>query len=272
MLAALAVRAGRRGSRRCSGSGRWRARCCSRRSCRRSGFGAAALRSRVVAAPVLAHEMTVNVEGRIIGLDRSASDRPRVLLDRVVIHGLRARAHAGAGADLARPLDAGRAAAARAAAARAGAAVAAGGAVGAGRLRLPPARLVRADRGGRLCPDADGGGLRARRRRGCGSLPFRARMAASAHIQRVVPGQDGAFTSAILTGDRSGIDRAVERGAAGLEPLSHRLDLGAAHDDAGGGGLRHDPLRAGAGSAAGAGLAAEEDRGGGGAGRRRRRT
>ena len=42
----------------------------------------------MVAAPVLPHEMTANVEGRIVGLDRSASDRPRVLLDRVVIHGL----------------------------------------------------------------------------------------------------------------------------------------------------------------------------------------
>src|SRR5687767_423837 len=52
------------------------------------GFGAAALRARVVAAPVLPYEMTVNVEGRVIGLDRSASDRPRVLFDRVVMHGL----------------------------------------------------------------------------------------------------------------------------------------------------------------------------------------
>jgi competence protein ComEC len=53
-----------------------------------AGFGAAAMRARAVAAPVLDHPMTVNVEGRLIGLDRSASDRRRVLLDRVVIHGL----------------------------------------------------------------------------------------------------------------------------------------------------------------------------------------
>jgi competence protein ComEC len=52
------------------------------------GLGAAALRSRQVAAPVLPFEMTANLEGRVIGLDRSQSDRPRVLLDRVVIHGL----------------------------------------------------------------------------------------------------------------------------------------------------------------------------------------
>lgn len=47
----------------------------------------AAIRAQSVAAPVLAYPMTVNVEGRIVGLDRSGSDRPRVLLDQVVIHG-----------------------------------------------------------------------------------------------------------------------------------------------------------------------------------------
>ena len=47
-----------------------------------------ALRSRIVAAPVLTREMMANVEGRVVGLDRSASERPRVLLDQVVIHGL----------------------------------------------------------------------------------------------------------------------------------------------------------------------------------------
>ena len=216
------------------------------------GFGVAALRSRVVAAPVLAHEMTVNVEGRIVGLDRSASDRPRVLLDRVVIHGLppeRTPARVRISLD---PSTAGRPAAARAAAARAGAAVAAGGAVGAGRLRLSPAGVVRADRGGRLCPDADGGGLRARSRR-----------AAAASV----PGADGGLGAYPAGG--AGAGRRVHLGdpdrrplgdgpggrggAPGVEPLSHRLDLGPAHDDAGGGGLRHDPLRAGAGPAAGAG-------------------
>lgn len=52
------------------------------------GFVGGAVRARIVAAPVLAHEMTANLEGRVIGLDRSGSDRPRVLLDRVTIFGL----------------------------------------------------------------------------------------------------------------------------------------------------------------------------------------
>ena len=60
----------------------------------------------MVAAPVLPHEMTANVEGRVVGLDRSASDRPRVLLDRVVIHGLEPERTPARVRDLARPLDA----------------------------------------------------------------------------------------------------------------------------------------------------------------------
>jgi competence protein ComEC len=52
------------------------------------GFGSAAFRSAQVAAPVLPWSMTANVEGRIIGIDRSGSGRPRLLLDRVVIHGV----------------------------------------------------------------------------------------------------------------------------------------------------------------------------------------
>lgn len=53
-----------------------------------AGFGAAALRSAQVAAPVLPWSMTANVEGRIVGIDRSGSGRARVTLDRVVIHGI----------------------------------------------------------------------------------------------------------------------------------------------------------------------------------------
>ena len=46
-------------------------------------------------------------------------------------------------------------------------------------------------------------------------LTFRLRMALSAHIQARIPGQNGAFAAAILTGDRSAIAPEVERGAAG---------------------------------------------------------
>ncbi len=191
------------------------------------GFGVAALRSRVVAAPVLAHEMTVNVEGRIVGLDRSASDRPRVLLDRVVMHGLppertpervRISLDPSTEADLLRP---GRRL------------------LGQARLSPPAApsepggfdfrRLAWFERIGAVgyartpmveAYGPDPGALR--------QLPFRARMAASAHIQRVVPGQDGAFTSAILTGDRSGIDRATDA-ALRASNLYHIVSISGLH-------------------------------------------
>ena len=209
--------------------------------------------------------MTANVEGRIIGLDRSASDRPRVLLDRVVIHGLepaRTPARVRVSLDPSTPAEV----------LRPGLRL-----LGQARISPPAApsepggfdyrRVAWFERIGAVgyartpmleTEGSDAGGLR--------QLAFRVRMAASAHIQARVPGQNGAFAAAILTGDRSGIDRSVEDDAAGLEPLSHRVDLRAAHDAAGGGGLRDHPLRAGAGAAAGAELAAEEDRGGGGAG------
>ncbi|MEM8572146.1 MAG: ComEC/Rec2 family competence protein [Pseudomonadota bacterium] len=52
------------------------------------GLQLAAWRAHSLDAPVLERPMTVNVEGRIIGLDRSSSDRPRVQLDRVILHGV----------------------------------------------------------------------------------------------------------------------------------------------------------------------------------------
>ena len=188
----------------------------------------AALRSRLVAAPVLPYEMTANVEGRIVDLDRSASERPRVLLDRVVIHGLepeRTPARVRISLDPATPRDLLRPGLRLLGQARL---VAAGGAVGAGRLRLPPARLVRADRRGRLCADADARDRGLGRPGGWRQLAFRMRMAASAHIQRLVPGQDGAFTSAILTGDRSGIDRSVEA-ALRISSLYHIVSISGLH-------------------------------------------
>ena len=59
-------------------------------------------------------------------------------------------------------------------------------------------------------------------------LAFRIRMASSAHIQRLVPGQNGAFTSAILTGDRSGIDRSVEE-ALRISSLYHIVSISGLH-------------------------------------------
>ena len=59
-------------------------------------------------------------------------------------------------------------------------------------------------------------------------ISFRMRMAASAHVQRLVPGQDGAFTAAILTGDRSGIDRSVDA-ALRASSLYHIVSISGQH-------------------------------------------
>ncbi|HET9068158.1 MAG TPA: ComEC/Rec2 family competence protein [Amaricoccus sp.] len=191
------------------------------------GLEVAALRARMVAAPVLAREMTANVEGRVVGLDRSASDRPRVLLDRVVIHGMepeRTPARVRISLDPATPPD----------------------------LLQPGLRLLGQARLSPPGAPAEPGGFDYRRlawfeRIGAvgyartpmvetwgpdpgrfRQLPFRIRMAASAHIQRVVPGQDGAFTAAILTGDRSGIDRSVEAALRGSS-LYHIVSISGLH-------------------------------------------
>ncbi len=192
-----------------------------------AGFGGAALRSRMVAAPVLPWAMTAAVEGRIVDLDRSASERPRVLLDRVTIAKLepwrtpariRISLDPATASDLLRP-----------------------GAWIAATARIAPPSAP-AEPGGfdyrRLAWFQGIGAVgyaRGEVRAVAGDAPggwrlvaFRLRMAASAHIQRLVPGQDGAFTSAILTGDRSGIDRSVER-ALRISSLYHIVSISGLH-------------------------------------------
>ena len=192
------------------------------------GFGTAVLRNWSVAAPVLPYEMTANVEGRLVDLSRSDSGRPRVLLDRVVIHGLEPRhtpAFVRISLDASTPADALVPGVRLLGQARI---VAAGRAGGTGRLRFPPLRLVREPRRDRLCPHAD---ARDRGRRlDRGQLTFRLRMALSARIRQLVPGQSGAFAAAILSGDRSGDGSGGGRGAARREPLPHRLDLRPAYE------------------------------------------
>jgi competence protein ComEC len=191
------------------------------------GFGAAALRTRSVAAPVLGHEQTVNVEGRIIALDRSASDRPRVLLDRVVLHGVEpgeTPARVRVSLDPETPAE----------------------------VLQPGVRLLAWARLSPPAAPAEPGGFDFRRiawfeqigavgyalapaveaaapdRSDWRQLAFRARMAASAHIRAQIPGQDGAFASAILTGDRSGMDRSVDD-ALRASNLYHIVSISGLH-------------------------------------------
>jgi competence protein ComEC len=53
--------------------------------------GVAGLRTASVAEPVLAFRYYGPVEGRIVGIDRSQSDKPRLTLDRVVLRDVSAR-------------------------------------------------------------------------------------------------------------------------------------------------------------------------------------
>lgn len=191
------------------------------------GFSAAALRSWSVAAPILPYETTAAVEGRLIGLSRSASDRTRILLDRVVIHGtepertpaqVRVSIEPNTPPEVLRP-----------------------GARLLGRARLSPPAAP-SEPGGfdfRRLAWFDGLGAVGYARspfvevEGEAGAPlallaFRARMAASAHIQAVIPGQNGAFSAAILTGDRSGIDPSVEQDLR-ISTLYHIVSISGLH-------------------------------------------
>ena len=191
------------------------------------GFGAAALRSRTVAAPVLAKEMTANVEGRIIGLDRSATDRPRILLDQVIIHGLdpsRTPVRVRISVDASTP-----------------AAVMQPGLRILGQARLsPPAapaepgafdfrRLAWFEQIGAVgyarTPMLETAGSD---HAGFHQLTFRLRMAFSNHIQRRIEGRGAGFSAAILSGDRSKIDRSVEE-ALRVSNLYHIVSISGLH-------------------------------------------
>jgi competence protein ComEC len=191
------------------------------------GFGAAALRARAVAAPVLAGEITANLEGRVIGLDRSASERPRVLLDRVVIFGLEpgeTPARVRVSLDPSTPWES---------------------------LR-PGMRLIGQARLSPPAAPAEPGGFDFRRLawfeglgavgyartpflgtgwgdgRGFGQLTFRLRMALSAHVRAMIPGQNGAFAAAILSGDRSAISAEVNEDLR-RSTLYHIVSIGGLH-------------------------------------------
>lgn len=177
------------------------------------GFSVAGARTLMVAAPVLDRERTVAIEGRVAGLSRSASDMPRVLLDRLWIGGLdpaktprTARISLGPETDPALFTPGRRI-------------------IGTARLS-PPAgpsepggfdfRFVAFFQGIGAVGYARTPFLEAEDGAASSSvsswrqLAFRARMALSRRIQSVVPGQEGAFGAAILTGDRSGIETATD--------------------------------------------------------------
>lgn len=180
------------------------------------GFAIAGARAHGVAGPVLDFRYYGPIEGRIVGIDRSASDAVRLTLDRVVLermapeetpkrvrvslHGLQGFAplHPGAVVIMTGHLSGPQ-----------GAVEPGGfdfrrhawflGLGGVGYTRSPVLMLEDAGDGQRI---------------------FKTRMALSAHVQSVLPGETGAFAAAVMTGDRSGI---------GQETLQDLRDSNLAH-------------------------------------------
>lgn len=172
------------------------------------GFVVAALRTHAIAAPVLDWRYYGPIEGRIVGIDRSASDALRLTLDhvrldgvaadktparvRIALHGDRSLdtdprpgLHVGTTGHLSAP----------------GGPVEPGGfdfqrhawflQLGAvGYSRVPLVALAPPDR------DA-------------GLAVLRVRMAVSARVRAVLPGDTGGFAAAVTTGDRSGMSVAA---------------------------------------------------------------
>lgn len=166
-----------------------------------AGFALAGLRAHVVAGPVLGWRYYGPVEGRIVAIDRSASDAVRLTLDRVVLarvdpdrvpRRVRISLHAKHEVIIPRP----------------------------GLRVMMTAHL--SPPGGPVEP----GGFDFRRHAWFESLGavgytrvpaltiaestgwqpmFRARMALSDHVQHRLPGEPGAFAAAIMAGDRSGM-------------------------------------------------------------------
>ncbi len=191
------------------------------------GFAVAGGRARIVAAPVLDHERTLAVEGRVADLSRSGSDLPRVLLDEVMIPGLdpartpaRVRISLGPGTDPAL-LEPGRRI------------------IGTARLSPPSGpsepggfdfrfvayfqRLGAVGYTRTPFLEAEGSEVSVWHQ-----MAFRARMALSRRIQEQVSGQEGAFGAAILTGDRSGIARATDESLR-ASTLYHLVSISGLH-------------------------------------------
>ena len=184
-----------------------------------AGIGAAGLRAHLKAAPVLEFRYYGPIEGRIVGIDRSMSDALRLTLDQVVLEDVRpvrvpARVR-----------------------------VALHGAQG----FIEPRPGMRVILTGHLSPPqgpAEPGGFDFRRHawfQELGAVGYtrtpvlslapqdggwrelavgRARMAISARVQAALPGEAGAFATAVLTGDRS---------AMGQDTLDALRDSNLAH-------------------------------------------
>ena len=189
-----------------------------------AGFCLAGLRAHLVAGPVLGWRYYGPVEGRVVAIDRSASDALRLTLDRVVLSRVapdrvptrvRVSLHGDQGHFSVKP---GRRVMMTAHLSPPGGPVEPGGfdfqrhawfkQIGAVGYTRAPVLAIAPARGAQWL--------------------FRARMALSGHVQARLAGQEGAFAAAIMTGDRSGLDRDT-LAAMRVSNLAHLLAISGLH-------------------------------------------
>ena len=192
-----------------------------------AGFMAGALRAKSVAAPVLPYEMTANIEGAVAGLDRSGSGRRRVTLDDVVIFGLepdRTPRRVRISVDDNTPDE-----------------VLMPGQRVTGRVRISPPAAPSEPGGFDFRRMAWFQGLGAvgysrtplieatgPESRGWRKAVFSLRLSMARTIQAAIPGRNGGFASAILTGDRSEVDPEA-MAALRASNLAHLLAISGLH-------------------------------------------
>lgn len=192
-----------------------------------AGFGLAGLRAHLVAAPLLDFRYYGPVEGRIVAIDRSVSDKLRLTLDRVVLEDVppdrtplrvRVSLHGEQGFMTPEP----------------GLRVMATAHLSPPQGPVEPGgfdfrRMAWFDRLGAVgYTRAPVLALAAADKRAAGLRIQRLRLRISAAVQAALPGETGAFAAAIMTGDRSGIGRET-LDALRASNLAHLLAISGLH-------------------------------------------
>ncbi len=187
------------------------------------GFSLAGARAHLVSAPLLDFRYYGAVEGRIVGIDRSASDAMRLTLDRVVLErmapeSIPERVRISLLGDRAFDPLPGSVIMTTAHLSPPNGPVEPGGfdfrrnawfqeIGGVGYTRVPVLYLEK--------PDS--------------AMPiFSARMALASHVRALLPGETGAFAAAVMTGDRSGMGQATLQ-ALRDSNLAHLLAISGLH-------------------------------------------
>lgn len=194
------------------------------------GYGTATVSAWRAEAPAIAFPLGETVEGRVIGISRSASGAPRLLLDRVVVYGLEpgrtpGRVRLTMLGERPEPPRPGTRIRVYATLMPAGEPVEPGafdfrrrayfaGLGGVGLVRGHPVTL------------ADAGTTGAWDRLAVGLAALRDRI--SRHLRAVLPGRQGAFAAAIIVGDRSDIAEA-DAEALRASNLAHLLAISGLH-------------------------------------------